>query len=481
MLRRSRKLLMLGILSLSMMTCSFYVSASEETSENVETSAPETSVPETSAPETSAPETSAPETSTPETSAPEPAPDATSGTDSFESESSSGTEAVPETSAPEEKQTENKDPDAAERAEKEENMKNSPYRSNSELIAHQNIISVKPVTRDFRFAQVDASKAIIKTGSVVYEEKNSNSRIAGIARKGSAAYILADENEDWVYIESGSCRGFVERENLISGSLVEFLMLRESSLPSVKPVLNLMENTATAYTKTSAYSVVVDKVYAIAKTDLSIYDDTNMKQADTVGTLSKDGLAFILAEKGNFYFVESGNVRGFAPKSSFVTGDYAQIKASQKSENNFETAEEKISPEENKACYYTLTSVNEADDHSVIRESIVNFALQFVGNPYVWGGTSLTNGADCSGFVQSIYANYGYGLPRVACDQASYGTQIPVNEAEPGDLIFYAENGYVYHVFMYIGDGQVVHALNSNAGIVTTGIGSDAVWATRIL
>lgn len=69
----------------------------------------------------------------------------------------------------------------------------------------------------------------------------------------------------------------------------------------------------------------------------------------------------------------------------------------------------------------------------------------------------------------------------MACDQASYGTQIPVNEAEPGDLIFYAENGYVYHVSMYIGDGQVVHALNSNAGIVTTGIGSDAVWATRIL
>ena len=67
------------------------------------------------------------------------------------------------------------------------------------------------------------------------------------------------------------------------------------------------------------------------------------------------------------------------------------------------------------------------------------------------GGTSLTNGCDCSGFTQSIYANFGYYIPRVAEAQAGYGMQIPVSSAEPGDLIFYAKNGYVYHVSMYIG------------------------------
>lgn len=200
-----------------------------------------------------------------------------------------------------------------------------------------------------------------------------------------------------------------------------------------------------------------------------------------IGTLDSGNLAYVLNEVGNYYFVESGNVRGFAEKCDFVTGDYAQAKVSQKTENSIGVAKETVSPEENKACYFTLTSVNEADDTSAIRTSIVNFALQFVGNPYVWGGTSLTNGADCSGFVQSIYANYGYSLPQIACDQAVYGTQIPVNEAEPGDLIFYAESGYVYHVSMYIGNGQVVHAYNSDAGIVVTGIGADAVWATKIL
>ena len=112
---------------------------------------------------------------------------------------------------------------------------------------------------------------------------------------------------------------------------------------------------------------------------------------------------------------------------------------------------------------------------------MVNFATQFVGNPYVWGGTSLTQGADCSGFVQSVYSYFGYSLPRVAEDQAMYGMQIPIESAEPGDLIFYARNGYVYHVSMYIGDGQVIQAAGRKVGIIISGIGGNAVWATRVI
>jgi len=122
-----------------------------------------------------------------------------------------------------------------------------------------------------------------------------------------------------------------------------------------------------------------------------------------------------------------------------------------------------------------------AEKKESLRQRMVQFALQFVGNPYVWGGTSLTNGADCSGFVMSVYANFGIGLPRVACDQANAGRRISVSEAKPGDLLFYQDkSGYVYHVTMYIGDGRVVEAANKRVGIITSGVGGAAFGASII-
>ncbi len=92
--------------------------------------------------------------------------------------------------------------------------------------------------------------------------------------------------------------------------------------------------------------------------------------------------------------------------------------------------------------------------------SIVDYATQFVGNPYVWGGTSLTSGADCSGFTQSVYANFGVDIPRTSYEQQNVGYEVPYSEAQPGDLICYGG-----HVAIYMGDGQIVHASNSRDGI----------------
>ncbi len=99
---------------------------------------------------------------------------------------------------------------------------------------------------------------------------------------------------------------------------------------------------------------------------------------------------------------------------------------------------------------------------------LVNYAMQFVGNPYVWGGTSLTNGADCSGFVQSVYAAYGYSLPRVAASQAGCGVEVSLSDLQPGDLLFYSYDGSIGHVAIYAGGGTVVHASNSRDGIKTS-------------
>ena len=98
------------------------------------------------------------------------------------------------------------------------------------------------------------------------------------------------------------------------------------------------------------------------------------------------------------------------------------------------------------------------------RQEVVNFALQFEGNPYVYGGTSLTNGADCSGFVMSVFANFGYSLPRVAAAQCDASTKKDISQLEPGDLVFYG-SGYIDHVALYIGDGKIIHASNAATGI----------------
>lgn len=88
--------------------------------------------------------------------------------------------------------------------------------------------------------------------------------------------------------------------------------------------------------------------------------------------------------------------------------------------------------------------------------SVVDYATQFVGNPYVWGGTSLTGGADCSGFVQSVYSNFGVSLPRTSYEQQNAGYEVSYSDAQPGDLICYGS-----HVAIYMGNGQIVHASNS--------------------
>lgn len=103
---------------------------------------------------------------------------------------------------------------------------------------------------------------------------------------------------------------------------------------------------------------------------------------------------------------------------------------------------------------------------SATRTAIVAYARQFLGNPYVFGGTSLTNGADCSGFTQAIFAHFGITTGRSSRDQAAKARQISMDAIQPGDLLFYASGDYINHVAIYIGGGQVIHASNETTGII---------------
>lgn len=117
----------------------------------------------------------------------------------------------------------------------------------------------------------------------------------------------------------------------------------------------------------------------------------------------------------------------------------------------------------------TMTEVRYGQGVSDVRVALVQYATQFIGNPYVWGGTSLTRGADCSGFVLSVYANYGVSLPHSSGAQSNCGTRISASEAKPGDLFFYGNGSRINHVAIYIGNGQVVHASSPKSGIKISG------------
>ena len=137
--------------------------------------------------------------------------------------------------------------------------------------------------------------------------------------------------------------------------------------------------------------------------------------------------------------------------------------ADESAEVSSENVDTDVSAEESVDNSETEEEAQSGPTEEELRAQIVDFALQFEGNPYVYGGTSLTNGADCFGFVMSVFAQFGYSLPRVAADQYYQSVQKSVADLEPGDLVFYGSG--ISHVALYIGDGQIIHASTSASGI----------------
>ena len=213
----------------------------------------------------------------------------------------------------------------------------------------------------------------------------------------------------------------------------------------------------------------VEKTYAIADVNSWLHvregKGTNQK---IVGILPKGSLCYILADAdSDWVYVESGDVRGFVCARYLLRGEEAEKEVNRWQEESFPMAEMWVKPWNNKAFTYTYATTRTLLSSDEARGEVLQYAKKFLGNPYVWGGTSLTNGCDCSGFAQQIFANFGYTLPRTSRQQAKAGTRIPVQEAKPGDLLFYQrESGFIYHVMIYLGDGKVIHAGSEATGIL---------------
>ena len=197
-------------------------------------------------------------------------------------------------------------------------------------------------------------------------------------------------------------------------------------------------------------------------------------ESEWIGKLYPDYAANIIGPVGEWTQVQSVSVTGYVYSEYITIGNNAEQKAQEI------IAETQKSPEE----AFTYAESREEEEARIAKEqeeeaqaaaegteaavtvgsgngqAVVDYACQFIGNPYVWGGTSLTNGADCSGFVQSVYANFGISLPRTTWDQENVGIGVSYEEALPGDLILY--DG---HVGIYMGNGQIVNAMNESDGI----------------
>jgi cell wall-associated NlpC family hydrolase len=232
--------------------------------------------------------------------------------------------------------------------------------------------------------------------------------------------ILGEEN-GWYHIKSGGIDGYVRADLLATGQTAQDLALQNAHVMALinTQSLNVRSQPSTdseAWTQVTSgqrYDVV-NQLDGWVELDLGDGDDSDSTQGSFVST-----------------------------RDNNVSVTYALQEAIE---------------------YYP--AVEAANAAAAFRNKIVNFACQYVGNPYVWGGTSLTHGADCSGFVQSVLKNFGIYVPRVSRDQAQSGVKVTSENMKPGDLVFYANSGgTINHVGMYIGNGQIVNAASRKSGI----------------
>lgn len=193
--------------------------------------------------------------------------------------------------------------------------------------------------------------------------------------------------------------------------------------------------------------------------------------SEWVGKLYPDYAAKIIGPVGEWTKVQSGTVTGYVYSDYIIIGNNAEQKAQDMIQNSgtenpedvftyAESREEEEARLAKEAEEAAARAQEEAAAKAGMGQAIVDYACQFIGNPYVWGGTSLTNGADCSGFVQSVFAHFGVSLPRTTWDMEHVGTAVSYDQAIPGDIILY--DG---HVGIYMGNGQIVNAINSAKGI----------------
>jgi len=324
------------------------------------------------------------------------------------------------------------------------------------------------LTSDMSSAYKDVSFAQVTNYVNIRSKASEDSKILGKMYHNSSATIL-EEAGDWYKIKSGSVSGYIKSEYLITGAKAEALA------KSIGTRIASVTATTLKIRKAANIEAPVITLVSLGEelTVIKVVDDwVKVSVNDEFGFVS-DEYVELRTEFEEAISIEEEQERLEAEEAVSIEREQARLQEETAREEREQSQSIRTFSTEKASSNLTNTSntaksVSSNSDEantSSIRKQLVEYALQFEGNPYVWGGTSLNNGVDCSGFTQSVFRDNGISIPRTSRSQATNGRKVSVDNIKPGDLIFYAKNSMINHVALYIGNGKVISASSPSTGI----------------
>jgi cell wall-associated NlpC family hydrolase len=339
--------------------------------------------------------------------------------------------------------------------------------------------SINPETADTEIKEYlepseYADIAIAKVSNYVNmrSEPNEESEVLGKIYNNSAATILETDG-DWYKVKSGTVTGYIKAEYFVTGDEAEALAKEVGKRIAKVTTTTLKVRDEASLDATVQTLVPIDEELEVIE-ELDGWVKVQI-DSDVVGYVSSEYVElrtdFVEAES-----IEEEKARlakAEAERKAAEEAARAADEAAKKKEEAKKAASKAAASKSEASKNETSKSTSSESEPAVTksaaasgsRQAIVSYALQFVGNPYVWGGTSLTSGTDCSGFTQSVFRDNGISISRTSGSQGAGGREVSLSNIQPGDLLFYSNGGAINHVALYIGNGQVVHASTEKTGI----------------